>query len=427
MTSSVDRQTRIRMSAGLSGAADTMSAAYQASEQCLSTLGTHGIAAPDLAMVFFSPHHLTSVSQLGLAIRRRLQCTHMIAISCEGVLGGSQSLERAPGVSILAASLPGVDIRTWTTEQFPVSDGSAESLFAMRDVIGVSEDLRFSLLLADPFSTSLLKLLPDMNNARIGNAGVIFGGLASASMTAGGNAMLIDDRMYKYGGIGVSLSGNLRVDTVVSQGCKPFGPTMVITKARNNLVLELGGKPAIEAIGDVLNQQGEVRQKLLATGMYIGIAVDEQKERFGRDDFLIRKIMGVRPQQGAVAVAELVKVGQTVRLHTRDAATAREDLAMVLDAQKLHEQPAAALVASSAGRGRRLFKDAPGDVQAIHRAFAGARAGEELSKPGIGYYTAPTAPPVPLAGFMSASEIAPVGGRSVAHQQTAAVALFRTA
>ena len=425
MATVLDGQMQVSLSAGLSGAADTMSAAYQASEQCLAGLSSRGPSVPDLAIVFFSPHHLTSVTQLAMAVRRRLGCAHMIGVSCEGVLGGNQSLERAPGVSILAASLPGVSIRTWSTEQFPVSDGSAESLFALRDVMGVDEALRFSLLLADPFSTSLIRTLPDMNNARIGGNGVIFGGLASASMTAGGNALLIGDRLYKYGGVGVSLSGNLRVDTVVSQGCKPFGPAMVVTKARSNLVLELGGKPAIEAIQEVLNQQGEVRHKLLATGMYMGIASDEQKERFGRDDFVIRKIMGVRPEQGAVAVAELVRTGQTVRLHTRDASVAREDLAMVLDAQKLHEPPLGVLVATSAGRGRRLFKDGPSDVHAINRSFAKSIGGEELSKPGVGYYTSKVSAQLPLAGFMSASEIAPVGGRSYAHQQTASLAIFR--
>lgn len=411
------------MSSGLSGAADTMSAAYQASEQCLEGLAASGIASPDLAIVFFSPHHLTSVSQLSMAVRRRLQCKAMIGVSTEGVHGGAQTLERAPGVSILAASLPGVDLKLFSSEQFPVNDGSAESLFALRDVMGVTEELRCTLFLADPFSTPLVKLLPAMNDARIGGSAALFGGMASASMHAGGNALLLDDRIVKYGGVGVSLSGPLRVDTLVSQGCKAYGPPMVITKAKSNLVLELGGKPAIEAIHEVLSHQGPQRPSLTAAGMYLGIAINEQKPIFGRDDFLIRRIIGVKPELGAVAVAELVKIGQTVRLHTRDQETAKGDLAMVLDGQKLHQAPAAVLLATSSGRGRRMFKDSPGDAATISRAFSRARAGEDLSKPGLAYYT--ERPTLPLAGFISSAEIAPIAGRGYMHQQTACLAIFR--
>jgi small ligand-binding sensory domain FIST len=400
-----------------------MSASHQAAESCLESLSLGTGETPDVAIVFFSPHHLTAVAQVSMAVMRRLRCRRMIGISTEGVMGGSHLIERAPALGILALRCPGVTVTPFATEQFPVADGSAESLFALRDVVGISEDLAATFLLADPFSTSMVKMLPDLNAARVGGRGVIFGGMASASMNAGGNALLLDDRILKYGAVGVSLSGPIRVDAVVSQGCKAYGPAMVITKARNNLSLELGGKPAIEAIQDALSEVGSQRRSLVASGMYMGIAIDEQKPRFGRDDFLVRRIVGVRPEQGAVAVAELVRAGQTVRLHTRDAQTARDDLAMVLDAQKLHDPPAGILVAAAAGRGRRLFKDGPGDAQAITKAFSQAAAGTELSKGGTPYYSTP--PALPLAGFVTTGEVAPIAGRSHVHHQTACVAIIR--
>ncbi len=378
---------------------------------------------PDVAVVFFSPHHLTTVAQVSTAILRRLQCRRMIGISTEGVMGGTHLIERAPALGVLALRCPGVTVTPFSTEQFPVADGSAESLFALRDVVGISEDLAATILLADPFSTSMVKLLPDLNAARVGGKGVIVGGLASASMNAGGNALLLDDRILKYGAVGVSLSGEIRVDAVVSQGCRAYGPAMVITKAKSNLILELGGRPAIEAIQDVLSDTGSLRRSLVASGMYLGIAIDEQKPRFGRDDFLVRRIVGVKPEQGAVAVAELVRPGQTVKLHTRDAQTARDDLAMVLDAQKLHDPPAGILVAAAAGRGRRLFKDGPGDAQSIAKAFSQAASGTELSKGGTPYYVTP--PPLPLTGFVTTGEVAPIAARSHVHHQTACVTIIR--
>ena len=219
------------MGSGLSGTSDTMSASHQAAESCLEAMGLGAGETPDLAIVFFSPHHLTTVGQVSMAMMRRLRCRRMIGISTEGVMGGSHLIERAPALSVLAFRCPGVTVTPFCTEQFPVPDGSAESLFALREVVGVSEDLAATFLLADPFSLSMVKLLPDLNAARVGGKGVIFGGLASASMNAGGNALLLDDRILKYGAVGVSLSGPIRVDAVVSQGCRAYGPAMVITKA----------------------------------------------------------------------------------------------------------------------------------------------------------------------------------------------------
>lgn len=427
------KTARMKMASGVSTAIDTVSAAYQASEQCINGLGEVGSDAPDVAIVFFSPHHLTSVAQLSTAIRRRLGPKHLIGVSCEAVIGGAQEYERAPGVSILAARLPGVSVKTFATEEFPASDDSPESLFMLRDVVGAAEDLRCTILLGDPFSLRVPRVLSDLNRAVASpsGGGVVFGGLASASMVAGGNALLLDDRLVKSGGVGVSLKGDLRVDTLVSQGCKPFGNPMTVTKSQANIIYELDGKPAVETIQRTLDDQGKARHKLLTGGMFIGIASEEGKKRLGRDDFIIRKIAGVRPEEGAILSSQTVNVGQVVRLHTRDASTAHDDLAMLLDGQKLYSKPVGALLASCNGRGNRLFGERNHDANAVTRAFSQPAGGEELSKLGTAYYSGNMAPPIPLCGFFTAGEISPMGsgqsnaGKSMLHSQTACVAIFR--
>src|SRR6185369_1525886 len=103
-----------------------------------------------------------------------------------------------------------------------------------------------------------------------------------------GNALVLNDRVFRSGGVGLSLRGNLHVDTVVSQGCRPFGPTMVVTKAKGNLILELGGRAALEVAQEAVTGLGEQARQLLAGGLFIGRVIDEYKGRFGRNDFLIR-------------------------------------------------------------------------------------------------------------------------------------------
>jgi small ligand-binding sensory domain FIST len=215
------------------------------------------------------------------------------------------------------------------------------------------------------------------------------------------------------------------VDTVVSQGCRGFGPATVITKAKKNLIFELGGRPALHVVRELVEELPDAEKKLLERGLFVGRVVNEYKDRFGRDDFLIRNVLGVEESQNAIAVNELVRVGQTVRLHLRDARTADEDLAMLLDAQQLRDPPVGAMLITCNGRGTRLFESPHHDAAAIARAFAPTRAGEDLSKGGLPFDA--EGPSIPLAGFFAAGEIGPVGEQSYIHGQSAVIALFRNA
>src|SRR6185436_1953564 len=173
--------------------------------------------------------------------------------------------------------------------------------------VGASEDLQMTMLLADPFSVPLVNLIPALNRARVrkrgsgaaAGGGTIFGGMASASSKPGGNALVLNDRVLRSGGVGLSLKGKIHVDTVVSQGCRPFGPTMVVTKAKGNMIFELGGKPSIDAVQEAVETLGEQYRQALAGGLFVGRVIDEYKGRFGRNDFLISNVIGVDPNRGA--------------------------------------------------------------------------------------------------------------------------------
>ena len=112
-------------------------------------------------------------------------------------------------------------------------------------------------------------------------------------------------------------------------------------------------------------------------------------------------MVGADEGAGAVAVGDVVEVGQTVRFQVRDAAGAGEDLAELLGGA---DQPArGALLFSCNGRGAAMFPDADHDVRAVRTRWA----------------------PSGVAGFFAAGEIGPVGGRNHLHGFTASVLAFR--
>jgi small ligand-binding sensory domain FIST len=434
--------TRIRVGAGVSGHLDAAMAAEYAVGRCAEALGGEGKA--DMAVVFVSAHHAEAAGAIAHIIRKKLDPGVLIGCSAEAVIGGEIEMENSPGVSILAASMPGVTMNAFGTDALPSAreqmSSNVDSL-AMAAAAGITSDHRATILLADQFSVPLNTLLPLLSKARNDATGhrpdpnyagsllrrtsPIIGGLASGSNKPGGNVLLLNDRVLRSGGVGLSLSGKVRVDSLVSQGCRPIGQPLVVTACKGQMLGQLGGRPALEALEEILDSLGPAMRERLRRGLFIGRAINEYKDRFGRDDFLMRNVIGVDKEHRAIAVADLLRVGQTIQFHVRDAVTASEDLALLLDAQKLHGTPAGVLLFTCNGRGSRLFDRPHHDAAAFSRAFAPAPSAEERAKGG----TAIPAPAggVPLAGFFCGGEIGPIGDQVFVHGQTTCAALFRSA
>lgn len=262
------------------------------------------------------------------------------------------------------------------------------------------------LLLADPF-TPIMGLLPALSEVLRRSpdepASPLFGGIASAGRQAGDNRLLRNDEIRNGGVIGLSFLGPVRIETLVSQGCRPIGRPLVITGARRNVIESLGGKPAMAALQEVAVELSDEERELIQKGLFVGRAVSEYREHFGRGDFLVRNVIGVDERHGMLAVSDLVRVGQTVQFHVRDAQTAHEDLEMLLTAQQFDDPPLAGLLFTCNGRGTHLFSDADHDATTIRRAMPG----------------------LPIAGFSAAGEIGPVGNSAFLHGHTASIALIR--
>jgi small ligand-binding sensory domain FIST len=235
----------------------------------------------------------------------------------------------------------------------------------------------------------------------------VIGGMASAGAAPGQNTLILNDETFRAGGVGVSVRGNVTIDTLVSQGCRPIGKPLVVTGAQRNVIKTLSGRPAMEALREVIEGLSEQDRALLPKGVFIGRVINEYKERFGRGDFLIRGVLGADEKSGAIAVADAVRVGMTVQFHLRDATTASEDLELLLAAQSMNDPPVGGLLFTCNGRGRRLFERADHDAATISGSFS------------------PTPEWFALSGFFASGEIGPIGDSSFLHGHTACLALFR--
>jgi small ligand-binding sensory domain FIST len=364
---------------------------------------------PDLLVVFATFHHRALFSDAMDLLRSELYPAHLLACTAEGVIGDATEVERTPGLSAIALNLPNTVIRPFS---FSLTDGppSVWSDGFVRERVSLAPDEgalphRGLIMLADPFSIHAGQACAAIEQAAGPNGARIFGGIASGSTQPGLNVLAADRRTTHEGIVGVSIFGDVVIDGLVSQGCRPVGTPFVVTKARGNEILELGGKPALRVAQEMAESLVEREQALLSQGLLVGIAYDASKSRLGRGDFLIRPVHAVNPDVGALALTDTVKPGTTIQFQIRDAETAHDDLAMLLSAEQLRDAPAAALAFSCNMRGTRMFAERNHDA-----GYASARLG---------------APP--MAGFHAAGEIGPLGKRSFVHTQTASFALFREA
>jgi small ligand-binding sensory domain FIST len=128
----------------------------------------------------------------------------------------------------------------------------------------------------------------------------------------------LNDLVHRGGAVGVGLSGNIVVDTVVAQGCRPIGRPMRVTEVQHNLVLSLDGETPLQKLQRLFETLSSRDQELVQRNLFMGIAMDPLLEDVRQGDFLIRNVIGIDPKRGAVAVGALLREGQVVQFHARD-------------------------------------------------------------------------------------------------------------
>src|SRR5262245_31969761 len=349
-------------------------------------------ARADLVCLFVSPHHEGGWLRIAERVRRELPGALLLGCSARSVIGAASEVEEAPGLAASAASLPGVKL-----QPFQIGEGGVPELPGPDDA--------HVLLLVDPFDADLDAWIPALDERF--PSGTKLGGIASAAMQPGGNLLFLGDGAARAGAVGLVLSGDLALDAVVAQGCRPIGPPLFVTGARENVLFELDGKPPMEVLGGLFAAASPAEQRLFQGSLFLGIELAPEQSRFDSGDFLIRNLIGADPNSGALHVAASLEDRHVVQFHLRDAAAAEEDLARRLGryTAACGSGAAGALLFSCLGRGRGLYGVPDHDSAAFVRALG----------------------PVPLAGFFCNGEIGPVEGRTFLHGYTSAFGIFRPA
>lgn len=287
-----------------------------------------------------------------------------------------------------------------------------------------------ALVHADPSTPDLGELIVEMAQRTASQQ--VFGGLSasrgrsiqfasSAEGTIPGQGR--SNGVFDGGLSGVAFNAQVAITSRITQGCLPLAPPMVVTEARNNLVLALDGQPALDVLMKTLQislGQAEALPAIRATLVGLGADLSDKGSTASArlvgptghfvDSVRVRHIIGLDPQRKGVAIAQPVQAGMSLAFCRRDAQAARADLrrvcAEVREALEPQDQSLAVASALAGTPAESSAQAARGVAGAIYISCAG-RGGPHFGSDSAELQIVRSAlGDVPLVGFFAAGEIA---------------------
>jgi len=370
------------------GSFDAAEVASAAAELKAATGGNSAIA-----FAFVTPDYVAHLSEFAEIVRVDGHVVDVVGCTGVGLTSNGVEEETGAGFSLLAVDAPEASFDVIPLKEATLEGSSGAPTW--KKIAGTVEP-RAWISLANPYLFDVETWLGEWNKA-FPNIPCI-GGLASGEEET--TAVFWNDKIVDALALGVK---GLRVLPLVSQGCRPIGEPLTVTKAENNIVYALGSHPAYEALESAFEGLTDGEKASAKGNLFAGLAGTEYVEDFKPGDFLIRNILGADPNSGAVVIGGIPRIGQTLQYQLRDKESADNEWRSVLRHAVLEGgKPSASLLFACAGRGSGLFGSASHDAGLL----------EEI----LGDH--------PSAGFLCSGEIGPVVDKNHIHSYTASCALF---
>jgi small ligand-binding sensory domain FIST len=355
-----------------------------------------------LGLVFLAPKFFPLAGQVLEILRVHARIPLLAGCSSTGLIAGAEEIEEDAGIALGLYALPGAELKAIHFTQEQVEEANGPGYWRLET--GVEpEQTNGWLAFIDPFHLDSERWLRGWDAAYAPLP--VLGGLASGEPTEQQTQVYLNGDVYNEGGLAISVGGAVRLAGVTSQGCTPIGETWTLTRVEQNIIHEIGNRPAYEVLAETFNQLTPEEQRRSRGNLFLGLVVNEYLEEFHRGDFLIRNLLGADPRSGSIAVGALPRAGQTVQFQRRSAAAATEEMDELLQraaGELKSETIYGGCLCCCNGRGQNLFHTPSHDARLVQERLG----------------------PFGLSGFFCNGEIGPVGQKNFLHGYTASLALF---
>jgi small ligand-binding sensory domain FIST len=373
-----------------------------AAEATATALAQAGITSATGALCFATPGYGAAYQMIVRAVASEANTRDVVGCSSVGVIAGETEIESGNALAVLVFG--GEDINA-TRFFVPTLRGraagvAADVATAVRPKLGKSNLL---ILLADTYNFEAEATLNAIAKELPGVA--IAGGGASEDGSVGETFVFCGDTVSSNAVSGMLLSGDFDLTLANSIACGLIGSAHRVTAARENIVIELDGRPAYEVFAEAAGPLSADRRRALAY-VFVAVPVYENAKTIERGKFVVRNIIGASEEHGVIAVGFQPKIGDTFGFVLRDAERSRQDLKATLDELSVSldnkTPPAFGLYFDCVSRGAGLYNIPGHDSAYIRRALG----------------------PVPIAGFFTGFEIGNLADHTALLQYSGVLALI---
>ena len=340
----------------------------------------------DLVLLYATADHAGALEQELARLQQVTGTRNTVGCSALGILTDGGEIEGESGVAVMALASDTIRARPFIRDSLRGNDDDAG-----RDIANTLAPDRPSLtvLLADGYRSRPDAMLDGMASA--GHPGPVVGAGASESAGHGRTYQFYEDRVTSNSVVGFALSGACGTAVELTQGCQPVSSPMIITKAQENLIFEIDGRPAFEVFVELIGKPFQQDLRRALAFVFVGLPPDPAQSGIEPGQYLVRNIIGLDAQRGILAVAQPVEAGQPLIFTLRDGQRAREDLGQMLERQEARldgKSPRLGLYFNCCARGTGLY-----GVPGIDTAYIKQALGD-----------------VPVIGFFGNYEIGPMAG-----------------
>ena len=154
----------------------------------------------------------------------------------------------------------------------------------------LAADKQFAVVHAAPRRPDIVHHIRELSTAQ---DGFLVGGLTTPESRRINNRSVAD-----WATTGIAFTSNVAVQTGVTQGCNPIGPVHSITECRDNIVISIDERPALDIFKNEIGEAFENHMERIAGYIFAGIPVT------GSDtgDYLVRNILGVDLENRHLAI-----------------------------------------------------------------------------------------------------------------------------
>lgn len=315
-----------------------------------------------LGFVYVSEQHAAHFAEMVRRLRAETGIPHWAGTIGSAICATNTEYFEQAALAVLVTDIP--------EQHFHVFN-SLQSLPSLPD----TETVHVAAIHGDPRNGQLANLIAKLPDD-IGN-GYLVGGLTSSQT----HNYQFADELCEGSISGVIFDGQVPIITGLSQGCSPVGPIHTLTESDSNIAITIDNRPALdvmkEDIGEILARD------LNRIGGYIFAGFPVADSDTG--DYLVRNLLGIDPESGALAVGEYLQDNKPIMFCKRDGRTAVEDLQRMVSKlkQRANNRIKGALYFTCLGRGQHMFGETHRELELISEILGD----------------------IPLAGFFANGEI----------------------